>query len=92
MVPQKELANKDDVVWESHTLGGRTRINGGLYLPGCRAEYDTWGEGWRWDDISKFFLRSEGRLELESGKHIAGQEGNEWKTRVVQPHFESSRQ
>ena len=92
MVPQKEMRSNDDMVWESRMLGGRTRINGTLYLPGCRAEYDTWGEGWAWDDISKFFTRSEGRLELESGKYVTGREGNEWKTRVIKPQFESSRQ
>lgn len=91
-VPQKELESNSDVVWESSMLGGRTRINGSLYLPGCRAEYDTWGKGWQWDDISGFFLRSEGRVELESGKRDSSREGNEWKTRVIQPQFESSRQ
>jgi len=86
------MKGNDDMIWESRMLGGRTRINGCLYLPGCRAEYDTWGAGWAWDDISKFFMRSEGRLELESGKYDTGREGNEWKTRVIKPHFESSQQ
>ena len=92
MVPQPALMGRDEVAWESCTLGGRTRINATLYLPGCRAEYDTWGEGWQWDDISRFFLRSEGRLELERGKQGMAGAGHEWKTRIIPPEFESSRQ
>jgi choline dehydrogenase len=92
IVPQKALLNRDDTVYESLSLGGRTRINAGLYLPGCPAEYDSWGNGWQWDDVAPFFSRSEGRLELEHGKTSSKQEGGEWKTRIVRAEFESSRQ
>jgi len=93
-IVQKALSNKVDTVYESLSLGGRTRINATLYLPGCPAEYDTWGKGWQWDDVGPVFARSEGRLELESGKKSrpSRREGGEWKTRVVQPEYGSSRQ
>lgn len=93
MVPQKELLNREQVVYESLTLGGRTRINAGLYLPGCSAEYSTWGEGWQWEDVEPFFARSEGRLELETGPcaRPRSSEGGEWKTRIIRPEYESSR-
>ena len=68
IVPQKALLGRDDTVYEGLSLGGRTRINAGLYLPGCPAEYDGWGKGWQWDAVGPVFSRSEGRLELESGK------------------------
>jgi choline dehydrogenase-like flavoprotein len=95
IVPERELVDKGDKIYESLSLGGRTRINAGLYLPGCPAEYDSWGEGWHWNDIAPFFLRSEGRLELETAqktKVLPGREGGEWKTRIVKAEYESSRQ
>jgi choline dehydrogenase-like flavoprotein len=80
-------------VYESLSLGGRTRINATLYLPGCPAEYDSWGEGWQWNDVGPVFSRSEGRLELDDGINPElNQEGGEWKTRIVKAEFESSRQ
>jgi choline dehydrogenase len=91
IVPQKALLGRDDTVYEASSLGGRTRINAGLYLPGCPAEYDSWGKGWRWEDVGPVFSRSEGRLELEGGK-TSKQEGGEWKTRIIRAEYESTRQ
>jgi choline dehydrogenase len=97
MVPQESLSNRLDTAYESLSLGGRTRINAGLYLPGCPAEYECWGEGWQWDDVAPFLLKSEGRLELERVKSATPSqemrdEGGEWKTRVIKAEYESSRQ
>ena len=90
-VPQKALFDREEMIYESLSLGGRTRINAGLYLPGCPAEYESWGEGWKWEDVAPFFLRSEGRLELETDPH-SHHEGGEWKTRIVEAKYESSLQ
>jgi choline dehydrogenase-like flavoprotein len=77
--------------YEGVALGGRTRINAGLYLQGCPEEYNSWGDGWRWDDVAPFFARFERRQELENDRtHV--QEGGEWKTRIVKAEYESSRQ
>lgn len=90
-VPQQNLNNREDVLYESLSLGGRTRINAALYLPGCPAEYESWGEGWQWKDVGPVFARSEGCLDRNTRRHSDG-EGGEWKTRTVKAEFESSRQ
>ena len=95
VVPQKALLEREDFTYESVSLGGRTRINAALYLPGCRAEYDLWPKGWQWEDVAPFFLLSEGRLELEKKKGPSpspDHEGGEWKTRIVKAQFQSSRE
>lgn len=95
IVPQKALSNREDFAYESLSLGGRTRINAALYLPGCPAEYESWPKGWQWDDVAPFFMLSEGRIELENQKRPAlspDHEGGEWKTRVVKAQYESSRE
>jgi len=90
-VPQRNLNNREDLLYESLSLGGKTRINAALYLPGCPAEYDSWGEGWQWKDVGPVFSRSEGCLDNNPEQCSAGERG-EWKTRTVKAEFESSRQ
>jgi len=92
-VPQKEILDRQEVVYESLALGGRTRINAALYLQGCPEEYASWGKGWQWDDVAPYFARSEGRLEVEKGvtPEERTREGGEWKTRIIKAHYESSR-
>ena len=95
LVPSQHLNLRDQDVYEGLSLGGRTRINAGLYLQGCPAEYDSWGEGWKWKDVEPFFKRQEGRLEMEKQSarpRVHDREGGEWKTRVVKAEYESSRQ
>ena len=94
IAPQKHLSPRNQDVYESLSLGGRTRINAGLYLQGCPAEYENWGKGWQWEDVAPFFERLEGRLELESRNKPRTQtaEGQEWKTRIMKAKYESSRQ
>lgn len=76
--------------YEGLVLGGRTRINGSLYLQGCPEEYKDWGNGWQWDDIAPAFSRFESPLELEDTRNPF-QEGGELKTRISKAEFESSR-
>ena len=93
IVPQKALLDKQEIVYESLSLGGRTRINAGLYLPGCPAEYDSWGKGWQWEDVGHVFSRSESRLEFDRGQRSPHKgEGGEWKTRIIRAEYESSKQ
>ena len=94
IVQEKELVHREEKVYESLSLGGRTRINAGLYLPGCPAEYENWGEGWQWEDVAPFFRLSEDRLESKRPRTEASTtlEGGEWKTRVIKAEYESSRQ
>lgn len=90
LAPQEALPKKMMSAYEGLVLGGRTRINGGLYLQGCPEEYKDWGKGWQWEDVTPAFSRFESRLELEN-KLNQFQEGVELKTRVIKAEFESSR-
>jgi choline dehydrogenase-like flavoprotein len=95
IAPQKHLSPRNQDVYESLCLGGRTRINAGLFLQGCPAEYENWGKGWQWEDVAPFFERLEGRLELEKRNNQPQShtvEGRECKTRVMKAKYESSRQ
>jgi choline dehydrogenase len=46
------------------TLGGSSSINGLIYIRGQREDYDHWAalgnEGWGFDDVLPYFVRSEG--------------------------------
>lgn len=91
LVPQKMLGDRQFSAWEGLALGGRTSINGTFYMQGCPAEYESWGNGWRWDDVSPSFARIERRLELEK-ESAPPLEGGEWGTRVIKEQFESTQQ
>jgi choline dehydrogenase len=93
LAPQKHLNGKVMRMYESIYLGGRSSINGSLYMQGCPDEYNSWGEGWQWEDVAPFFARFERRLELEPNQLFdPNRQGGEWKTRVIGPQFESTRQ
>jgi choline dehydrogenase-like flavoprotein len=62
-------------------LGGTSRVNNGLYARCLPGEFADWGEGWDARSASTMYDRSEGNKELKG----------EWKTRVVDPFFESSK-
>ncbi len=59
-------------------LGGSSSINGLLYIRGQHADYDNWRqlgcEGWSWDDVHPYFLRSENqeRGADSEGWHATG--------------------
>ncbi len=60
-------------------LGGTSAINGMMYIRGQKEDYDHWAalgnQGWSYDEVLPFFLRSE---HHEDGKsHFHGQDG-EW--------------
>ena len=60
-------------VWpRGKVLGGSSSINGLLYIRGQHADYDGWRqlgcEGWGWDDVRPYFLRSE-HQERGAGEH-----------------------
>jgi choline dehydrogenase len=60
-------------IWpRGKVLGGSSSINGLLYVRGQHADYDGWRqlgcEGWGWDDVRPYFLRSE-HQERGAGAH-----------------------
>ena len=57
-------------------LGGSSSINGLLYVRGDRRDYDTWvaegAEGWSWDDLLPYFVRSEDQQRFDGTAHGRG--------------------
>jgi choline dehydrogenase len=54
-------------------LGGSSSVNAMVYIRGNRADYDGWGlDGWAWDDLFPYFLRSEDNERGASEWHGAG--------------------
>ena len=59
-------------VWpRGKVLGGSSSINGLLYIRGQHSDYDNWRqlgcEGWSWEDVRPYFLKSEHQERGESG-------------------------
>lgn len=64
-------------VWpRGKVLGGSSSINGLLYIRGQDADYDNWRqmgcEGWAWDDVLPYFLRSQHQERGASDLHGKG--------------------
>ncbi|HEY1880579.1 MAG TPA: GMC family oxidoreductase N-terminal domain-containing protein [Caulobacteraceae bacterium] len=64
-------------VWpRGKVLGGSSSINGLLYIRGQHADYDGWRqlgcEGWSWEDVKPYFLRSEHQERGASDLHGVG--------------------
>jgi choline dehydrogenase len=53
-------------------FGGSSSMNAMVYIRGHRADYDAWGEGWAYDDVLPYFLRSEDNERGPSDVHGTG--------------------
>ena len=62
-VPQPGLNGRKGYQPRGKALGGSSAINAMLYVRGQRQDYDEWAnlgcEGWDWDSILPYFLKSE---------------------------------
>ena len=58
-VPQRAAGNRVDVWPRGRVLGGSSAINAMGHLRGHAAGYESWGDGWRYDDLLPYFKRSE---------------------------------
>ncbi|MCX8996962.1 GMC family oxidoreductase N-terminal domain-containing protein [Rhizobiaceae bacterium BDR2-2] len=67
-------------------LGGCSSINGMIYMRGQARDYDQWRqmgcEGWGWDDVLPWFLKSEDFYRGKSDVHGTGGEWRVEKARV----------
>jgi len=75
--PQSELNSRRGYQPRGKTLGGSSAINAMLYIRGHQKDYDEWAElgceGWGWDDVLPYFMKSEGNQWNADGLH--GQDG-----------------
>lgn len=76
--PQKHLGNRRADWPRMKALGGCTSMNAMIYIRGNRADYDSWrdqygAEGWGFDDVLPYFVKSEGNTRL--GGPLHGQDG-----------------
>ena len=78
--PEPHLGGRTLLYPRGKVLGGCSSINGMLYLRGQAADYDGWRQmgntGWGWDDVLRYFLKSEDYFGGASALHGAG---GEWR-------------
>lgn len=83
--PQRHLNdNRTMQMISGKLLGGTSRVNNGLYTRCQPAEFHDWGEGWDFKKAEELYDRSEGNVKKTNAN-------GEWKTRVIEPFFESSK-
>ena len=72
---QPSLENRKIPVPRGKVLGGSSAINAMVYIRGQRQDYDTWrdlgNEGWGYDDVLPYFIKSETNTgaKIEPGFH-----------------------
>ncbi|KAL1937370.1 hypothetical protein VTO73DRAFT_13776 [Trametes versicolor] len=85
--PMPELDGRAIQVMRGEALGGTSRINALLYTRGPPGDYERWKElgceGWGYDDLEPFFVKSEDTLSHPASK-FRGKRGpwmnRQWKT------------
>lgn len=74
--PEKWARGRRIKLPRGRVLGGSSSINGLLYVRGDRRDYDTWvaegAEGWGWDDLLPYFVRSEDQQRFTGPAHGRG--------------------
>jgi choline dehydrogenase len=75
---QKQLHGRRAYWPRMKALGGCSSMNAMIYIRGHRSDYDAWrdqygAEGWGYDDVLPYFVRSEGNTRLGGPFH--GQDG-----------------
>ncbi|WP_363346689.1 GMC family oxidoreductase N-terminal domain-containing protein [Methylocystis echinoides] len=71
--PQTGLNGRRIFLPQGRTLGGSSAINYMIYIRGNRFDYDEWAErgaeGWSYEEVLPYFLRSEGNRRLSDRFH-----------------------
>jgi choline dehydrogenase len=57
--PQDGLAGRRIYFPRGKVLGGSSAMNAMMWIPGDRADFDAWPEGWRWDAMEPYLRRVE---------------------------------
>jgi choline dehydrogenase-like flavoprotein len=57
--PQDGLGGRRIYFPRGKVLGGSSAMNAMMWIPGDRADFDAWPEGWRWDDLQPYLRRVE---------------------------------
>lgn len=73
-VPQKHANNREIPYAQARVIGGGSSINAEVFTRGHPSDYDRWAneegcEGWAFNDIQKYFLRSEGNTRISGDWH-----------------------
>ena len=75
-VPQPGLNGRRGYQPRGRALGGSSAINAMLYVRGHPRDYDDWAasgcEGWSWDDVLPYFLKSENNERGADALHGVG--------------------
>ncbi|GGH24756.1 choline dehydrogenase [Cribrihabitans marinus] len=76
--PQKHANNREIPYAQARVIGGGSSINAEVFTRGHPTDFDRWArdegaDGWAFEDIRKFFIRSEGNTVLAGDWH--GTEG-----------------
>ena len=72
--PQRHAMNREIPYAQARVLGGGSSINAEVFTRGNPVDYDRWAEdegcdGWAFNDIQKYFLRSEGNTRMSGDWH-----------------------
>lgn len=74
--PDPSANNRTGMWFAGKMLGGGSAINGMVYIRGAKHDYDGWAEagcnGWSWDEVLPYFLRSEDYLGSPAPTHAQG--------------------
>jgi choline dehydrogenase len=76
--PEAGLNGRSLMYPRGKVLGGCSSINGMIYMRGQKADYDAWAamgcEGWSWDAVLPYFLKSEDHHGGTTSLHASGNE------------------
>ena len=74
--PEPGFGYRSRVLPRGRTLGGSSATNAMIYIRGNRADYDGWAamgcDGWSWEEVLPYFLKSEDNERGASELHGAG--------------------
>jgi len=72
--PQADTLHRSLTLQQGRVMGGSSSVNGMIYMRGQREDYDSWVDehdcqGWGYDDLLPYFIRSEANESLASEYH-----------------------